>query len=414
MTRARNENKDNTLALQQLIREELIDNKHSVVLTMRPDHQYHERLAAAEQELVKTKAANLSEAQRLQIDEDAAVLIAAQNAVQDVSVLPTLHVSDIALEIARHDVTCDRLVEEGPLLWSVNAPCNGITYVRVRLSMKSFPPHLVPWLPLFTSLATRVGNEELDYRQLSQKLKMTTGGVRIGSNVVFSPAAFGDGKVELSLTVSALDRLAPAAVDTLFSILRSPRLSDAARVKTLISQRVLAVSQSLQEGAGSYARSAAAQALSRVHALAEGLDGLTQVSHCMQHLPKDDSSDEQIDHVISQLRLISRIISAHFSSSYSMDPSSSTRVCVSAQRSGVDSDLVRALRSNLVETPHAVLDSTGHCDALQWFAQKPLPAPLYLSLPTQVNSVARVHATAPYSHPSAPSLLLASKLMSST
>lgn len=112
--------------------------------------------------------------------------------------------------------------------------------------------------------------------------------MRIGSNLVFSPQTFGDAKVELSLTVSALDRLAPAAVDTLFSVLRSPRLTDTARVRTLISQRVLNVSQSLQEAAGSYARSAAAQALSGAHALAEAMDGLTQVGHTMQQLPKEE------------------------------------------------------------------------------------------------------------------------------
>jgi Zn-dependent M16 (insulinase) family peptidase len=415
MARARDQNKDNTRALQRLIQEELIDNKHSVVLTMRPDARYHERLVTAEEALVKGKAAAVTEEQRRQIDEDASALAAAQNAEQDVSVLPTLHVSDIAREISRHDVMCSRLVEEGPALWSVNAPCNGITYVRVRVSVPSFPSHLIPWLPLYSFLATRVGNAELDYRQLSQKLKMTTGGVRVGSDLVFSPDTFGSAKVELTLTVSALDRLAPASLDTMFSVLRSPRLTDRARVKTLVSQRLLSVSQSLQEGAGSYARSAAAQALSHAHALSEGMGGLTQVNHSMQLLPKDsDALDVSLDGIIHHLQCIASIVSAHFASSHCMTPGSGARVCVSAQRSGVDPELARALRFNLIEAPHAALDAAGHTDPVRSFAQRDLSAPLYLSLPTQVNSVVRVHATAPYSSPSAPALLLASRLMSST
>jgi presequence protease len=414
MKRARNENKDNTHVLQQLIREELIENNHCVVVTMRPDARYHDHLAAAEEEMVQATSSALTAAQRQQIDEDAAALAAAQNAEQDVSVLPTLHVSDIARNILRHDVSCGRLVEEGPALWSVNTPCNGITYVRMRVALSSFPSHLIPWLPLFSFLATRVGNAEMDYRQLSQKLKMTTGGVRIGSDLVFSSETFGKANVELTLTVSALDRLAPAAVDTLFSILRSPRLTDRARVKTLISQRLLSVSQSLQEGAGSYARSAAVQALSSAHALSEGMGGLTQVGHSMQQLPNDDASEASLDNVISHLQHIATIISAHFSSHFSLQGGSGSRVCVSAQRSGVDPDLARALRSNLVDAPHAALDTAGHSDPLTSFSQKALSAPLYLSLPTQVNSVMRVHATAPYAHPSAPSLLVASRLMSST
>lgn len=414
MKRARKENQDSTRVLQRLIQEELIDNSHSVVLTMRPEPHYHEQLAAAEEELVKATSSALTESQRRQIDEDAAALALAQNAEQDVSVLPTLHVSDIARHILRHDVTCAALVDEGPALWSVNAPCNGITYVRARVSMKSFPSHLIPWLPLFSFLVTRVGNAELDYRQLSQKLKMTTGGVRTGSDLVFSAETFGKANAELTLTVSALDRLAPAAVDTMFSILRSPRFEDRARVKTLISQRLLSVSQSLQEGAGSYARSAAAQALSGAHALSEGMGGLTQVRHSMQHLPKDNASDASLDLVISYMQHISSIVSAHFSSSVSMQPGSCLRVCVSAQRSGVDPDLARALRLNLVDVAHAANDTAGHVDPLTSFAPKVLDAPLYLSLPTQVNSVVRVHRTAPYSHPSAPLLLIASRLMSST
>jgi Zn-dependent M16 (insulinase) family peptidase len=87
-----------------------------------------------------------------------------------VSVLPTLHVKDIARGISLHDVRCDRLLQDGPALWSVNSPCNGITYLRGRVSLNAFPPHLLPWLPLYSVLATRVGNAEMDYRQLSQKL----------------------------------------------------------------------------------------------------------------------------------------------------------------------------------------------------------------------------------------------------
>jgi presequence protease len=414
MTRARDENKSDTLALQRVIREELIENKHCVTLTMRPDARHHEHLAAAEDALVKHKAAAVTPAELRQIEEDAASLAAAQHAEQDVSVLPTLHVTDIARGISLHDVRCDRLVHDGPALWSVNAPCNGITYVRGRVSLNAFPPHLLPWLPLYSFLATRVGNAELDYRQLSQKLKMTTGGVRVGSDLVFSPDTFGDARVDLTFTVSALDRLAPDAVHTLFSILRSPRLTDRARVQTLVSQRLLSVSQSVQEGAGSYARSAAAQALSPAHALSEGMGGLTQVRHTMQQLPGDGGSDAGLDSVIAHLQNIASIVSAHFSSSYAMNPVSNARVCVSAQRSGVHPDLQRALQSNLVDTPHAALETTGHSHPVKSFAPKALPAPLYLSLPTQVNSVVRVHATAPYAHPSAPSLLLASRLMSST
>jgi Zn-dependent M16 (insulinase) family peptidase len=296
----------------------------------------------------------------------------------------------------------------------VSAPCNGITYIRARTSLNVFPPNLIPWLPLFSFLVTRIGNAELDYRQLSQKLKMTTGGARIGSDLVFAPDIFGQAKVELTLTVSALDRLAPSAVDTLFSILRSPRLTDRTRLKTLISQRLLSVSQSLQEGAGSYARSAASQALSRAHALSEGMSGLTQVGHTMQQLPQDGASDVCVDAVIAQLQQIASIVSANFSSSCSLNPASCTRVCVSAQRNGVDPDLARALKFNLVDAPHPALDEAGFSDPVKSFAQKALPAPLYLSLPTQVNSVVRVHATAPYSDPSAPHLLVASRLLSST
>ena len=414
MTRARDENKWNTLALQRVIQEELIENKHCVTLTMRPDARHHEHLAAAEDALVKAKAAAVTQAELRQIEDDAASLAAAQLAEQDVSVLPTLHVKDIARGISLHDVRCDRLLQDGPALWSVNSPCNGITYLRGRVSLNAFPPHLLPWLPLYSFLATRVGNAEMDYRQLSQKLKMTTGGVRVGSDLVFSPDTFGDARVDLTFTVSALDRLAPDAVHTLFSILRSPRLTDRARVQTLISQRLLSVSQSLQEGAGSYARSAAAQALSPAHALSEGMGGLTQVHHTMQQLPSDGVSDASLDSVVAHLQHIASIVSAHFSSSYAMDPVSNTRICVSAQRSGVHPDLQRALRANLVDTAHAALDATGHLDPVRSYASKALPAPLYLSLPTQVNSVVRVHATAPYAHPSAPSLLLASRLMSST
>jgi len=203
--------------------------------------------------MVAAKAAAVPQEKWREIEEDARELAEVQNAEQDVSILPTLHVTDIARDISRHDVMVTpliqdpTLIQEGSALWSVNAPCNGITYIRVRAPLPALPSELVPWLPLYCYLATRVGDGDRDYRQLSQvgggggwrgmcvyscvcvcvcvcvsvfvraclhtcmthllqHLKLTTGGARIGTDLVFSTHAFGSAQVELHASSHSFTR----------------------------------------------------------------------------------------------------------------------------------------------------------------------------------------------------------------
>jgi Zn-dependent M16 (insulinase) family peptidase len=49
---------------------------------------------------------------------------------------------------------------------------NGITHVNLLYDLSELPWHLVPYLPLFSSLLSELGAGDRDYRQLAQAIKV--------------------------------------------------------------------------------------------------------------------------------------------------------------------------------------------------------------------------------------------------
>jgi Zn-dependent M16 (insulinase) family peptidase len=63
-----------------------------------------------------------------------------------------------------------------PVQWD-DQPTNGIVYVNMVYDTAELPAHLRPYLPLFCSLLTSLGTADMDFQQLAEAIKSSTGGV---------------------------------------------------------------------------------------------------------------------------------------------------------------------------------------------------------------------------------------------
>ncbi|HSH71289.1 MAG TPA: insulinase family protein, partial [Deferrisomatales bacterium] len=163
---------------QELIRRHLLDNPHRVTLTLAPDPSVREeearelavRLQGLQERLDAGAAQNLV--------EEAAALQRSQETPEDLSVLPTLELTDIPRR--ERPVASRRGDRGGVPVWWFAQPTNGIGYFSAQVDLAALAADQRAVLPLFCATVGRIGAAGAPYTAVAERLSATTGGVHAG------------------------------------------------------------------------------------------------------------------------------------------------------------------------------------------------------------------------------------------
>src|SRR6266571_4654863 len=264
LARLQQERKDGRW-FENVIRTELLDNSHRALLTIVPDPDLEDRKHKKELERLALIEATLSEPDRNKIVEDALRLKSAQDARQDLSVLPTL----------------------------------GVTYLDIRSDFSVLTQAQLDLLPLFGRAFTQSGAAGLDYVQMAQRMAAYTGGVGAAAQVQ-SLAAVEDFVQSFVVSGRALDRNVKPFVEILADL--TSRLEiDPARLKEIIAETATRLESSLANLGFQFAILLAQSKLTPEGALNERLQGIGML-HSMRELAKLD--EQQLGPVIDELQAI--------------------------------------------------------------------------------------------------------------
>ncbi|OTF72438.1 hypothetical protein BLA29_003942 [Euroglyphus maynei] len=194
--------------LQKKVKQYFIDNKHRLVIEMSPDLDYENQQQKLEKDLLDSKISKLSTEDLEEIYKNGAELLKVQNTQEDLSVLPTLNIQDISRTIMETNLENIRMGSAGvPVQYSAQ-PTNGIVYFNsvIELKPEMFPKKLVPYLPLFAQVMTKLGAGQMDRKQLDQKIQMHTGGLASMVHIADHPASFDRFETGLYLNSHCLER----------------------------------------------------------------------------------------------------------------------------------------------------------------------------------------------------------------
>lgn len=280
-----------------LIQAELLDNPHRVLLSIKPDPELEERQRRKELDRLAAIEAGLSDSEKARIVAEALRLKSEQEAKQDLSVLPTLELSDIPMkfeDIASRETTVGKAnIEFFPL------PTNGVTYIDIRSDFSGLSPDLKDLLPLFGRVMTQTGAAGQDYVQIATRIAAYTGG--IGAAPQVPPLAARDDYLQ-SFIVSgkALDRNAKPFVDLLADL--TARLEvEPRRLKEIIAESTTRLESSIASLGFQFAILLAQSKLTSEGAINDRLQGIGML-HVMRSLAKLEGSE--LAGVISKLDAI--------------------------------------------------------------------------------------------------------------
>jgi len=272
--------------LVQKIQEYFIDNPHRVAMSLVPDTTLEKRQAAKQKEALAKKKASLSEAETKQVVDRALELQALQEEEEDLSVLPTLHVSDVPKTIPTQAAVLNGL--DGRDVCIYEGATNQINYVQCRFKLDGLTDDERSFLPLVGNLLTQTGKGDLSYEQMAAEVTRYTGGISASPSL--STDLAGEPLSE-SLVVGSkcLTRNLGQMFRLLKKVLTEFRFDEIDRIVTLLGQRSNNLSNSVIGSGHQYASLQACRLFSTSTRIDSLYDGISQV-HFLRDLVKLDPS----------------------------------------------------------------------------------------------------------------------------
>jgi Zn-dependent M16 (insulinase) family peptidase len=375
---------------ENLIRSELLDNPHRALLTVVPDPNMEERQRKAELDRLAAIEAKLTDDEKARIVAEALRLKADQDAKQDLSILPTLELTDIPMkfeDVASKDVSLGQATVE-----FYPQPTNGITYLDIRSDFSRLSADEKDLLPLFSRILTHSGAAGQDYVQIASRIAATTGGVGAAAQV--QSLATRDDYIE-SFVISgrALDRNAQPFIELLTDL--TARLEiEPKRLKEVLAEMATRLESSLAGLGFQFAILRAHSKLSSEGALNDRLQGIGML-HTMRRLAR--MPDSELGDLVARLDQIRT----------KLFQTDSIRIIVTSEKGMIDT--LKQLLTGLV----AVLPSKGTPSE----AARPDPlelAPEARTAPVPVAFNVRIYKTVRYTHQDAAALLVLANYLRDT
>ena len=150
--------------LQDLVGSCLIQNKHRLVQSMAPLQEFGQKEQEKFDQLEEELRGGLADSEREELREKCLELQRMQDVTEDASCLPSLQVSDIPGLLPATSLHHCSLASTPVQL--ADQPTNEVSYFRALLDTSQVPQDLRPFLPVFTSVLTKLGAAHLDFRAL--------------------------------------------------------------------------------------------------------------------------------------------------------------------------------------------------------------------------------------------------------
>jgi len=309
--------------LPNLIKTHLLDNNHRVRVTLVPDSEKSARLAAAEQVRLDTIAMDLTEDDKAILKKQALDLAARQAAPDDLSLLPKVGLEDVPTDISFKQGTQKQVMLSGQdsTLFEYEAGTNGLYYYQVIVPLtdaignqdtSNLPVNEVinhPLLPIYLSLLSELGTDELDAYEMQAKQAAHSSGVTAR---ISQRTAIDDNHAISSYFVVATRALnrKTEAIDLLKEVMQHSVFEEHDRIKEILQQRQASWQSRLASAGHAYALQTASRAMSRqaqLEYVRSGLPALNALKDFLAHASDDDNKWDEL--ATSLMALHQRLLS---------------------------------------------------------------------------------------------------------
>ena len=292
--------------LSNLIQIHLLDNPHRVQMTLVPDATKSVKEQQAEQARLAEITANLTEDQKIEIQEKTEALKKRQDTPDDLELLPKVGLEDVPADLhivqgQLREIICNGL--DTPLNL-YHAGTNGIYYQQVLIQI---PDEIVqsPYFNLLSILMGEVGAGEYDYLELQQLQTAVSGGLGMGASLRSKVDNKDRISAWLTLTTKSLTQKLDA-IQLLKLAFEQLRFDEKDRIIELLQQRKTRWQSRLSGSGHSYAMQTASRQMSALARRDYHNTGLGALNWLSDLVTKIDQDEDAYHALIAELQAIHR------------------------------------------------------------------------------------------------------------
>ena len=292
--------------LSNLIQIHLLDNPHRVKMTLVPDATKSVKEQQAEQARLAEITANLTEDQKIEIQEKTEALKKRQDTPDDLELLPKVGLEDVPADLhivqgQLREIICNGL--DTPLNL-YHAGTNGIYYQQVLIQI---PDEIVqsPYFNLLSILMGEVGAGEYDYLELQQLQTAVSGGLGMGASLRSKVDNKDRISAWLTLTTKSLTQKLDA-IQLLKLAFEQLRFDEKDRIIELLQQRKTRWQSRLSGSGHSYAMQTASRQMSALARRDYHNTGLGALNWLSDLVTKIDQDEDAYHALIAELQAIHR------------------------------------------------------------------------------------------------------------
>ncbi|MCH7329439.1 insulinase family protein [Acinetobacter modestus] len=292
--------------LSNLIQTHLLDNPHRVQMILVPDATKSVKEQQAEQARLAEITANLTEDQKIEIQQKTEALKERQDTADDLELLPKVGLEDVPADLHIVQGQLREIISNGldTPLNLYHAGTNGIYYQQVLIQI---PDEIVqsPYFNLLSILMGEVGAGEHDYLEFQQIQTAVSGGLGMGASLRSKVDDKDRISAWLTLTTKSLTQKLDS-IQLLKLAFEQLRFDEKDRIIELLQQRKTRWQSRLSGSGHSYAMQIASRqmsALARRDYHNTGLGALNWLTNLVNKIDQDNTAYEAL---IDQLQAIHR------------------------------------------------------------------------------------------------------------
>lgn len=222
---------------EELIREYLLNNDSSVVITLKPDPQKGRKNLEEERARLAEYESTLDKEQVQQLIARTHELMELQLAVNDAQTLqklPRLSSSDLPVSVDFHTVEPTTILGREVLVSELLT--NHISYIDTGFDFSVLPMRLLPWLDLFGTIVTEIGTEKMNYMQFAKEVATCTGNFSHSVNTYTRKGDVDTMRPIFWLHAKCLPDYLERSLDLIRSVLTSVSLTDKKRIREIVGR----------------------------------------------------------------------------------------------------------------------------------------------------------------------------------
>jgi len=292
--------------LESIIEKYLLDNPHSLLLTLKPEpglEQKNNEMIVAECAAFKN---SLSEEEQDRLVNETQELIAYQqseDSPEALATIPMLEKSDINPKAEWWQVS-EGAIGETPLL-HYDTFSNNVVYVNLYFDMRVLPANLIPYASLLADLLGKLNTENYSFGDLDNALNIHTGGFRAYLNAYLENN--NDDKMIPKFIVSskAMNKKLGKLIELNSEIINKTIYKDKERLKAVLTRRQSRLDASVKQNGFGYARTRLLSYFSNdglFNELTNGVEYYWFVTDLLESF--DDNADEFISRLAKTAELL--------------------------------------------------------------------------------------------------------------